>query len=72
MRCRLGVGEGAVGKAQSLVHSPEHPQRDRIMNLGCGPGIRAEPVGEISMAPLVVELDGLPKIVVSAGKIAEM
>jgi hypothetical protein len=25
MRCRLGVGEGAVGKPQSLVDSTEHP-----------------------------------------------
>ena len=26
MYCRIGVSEGTVGKAQSLVDSPEHPQ----------------------------------------------
>src|SRR5215469_6792980 len=32
----------------------------------------AEPVGEIAMARLVVELDALPKMVMGAGKIAEV
>src|SRR6516162_8630821 len=72
MRCRLGVGEGAVGKAQSLVDSSEHPQRDGIKGFRCDAGIRAEPVGEIAMACRVVELDGLLKMVMSTGKVAEM
>src|SRR5215471_11268164 len=59
MRCRLGVGEGAVGKPQSLVDSPEYPQYESVVNLGCGEGIVAEPVGEIGMPCSVVELDGL-------------
>jgi hypothetical protein len=46
MRCRLGVGEGAVGKAQRIVDSPDHPQRDRIKGFRCGAGIPAESVGE--------------------------
>src|SRR6516162_1968993 len=31
MHCRLGVGEGAVGKAQRIVDSPEPPQREGII-----------------------------------------
>ena len=50
MRCRPGAGEGPFGKRQSLVDSPEHPQRESVENLRCGAGIRAEPVGEIAMA----------------------
>ena len=72
MRCRLGVGEGAVGKRQSLVDSPEHPQCEGIKGFRCGARILAEPVGEIGMARLVVEFDGLLKMVVGAGKIAEI
>ena len=72
MRCRLGVGEGAVGKPQSLVDSTEHPQCEGVDNLRCGAGILAEPVGEIAMARLVVELDGLLKMVMGAGKVAEI
>src|SRR6516225_6534678 len=47
MPCRLGVGEGAVGKAQSLVDPPEPPQREGVTNFRDGVGIRAEPVDEI-------------------------
>ena len=36
MRCRLGVGEGTVDKAQSLVDATEHPQRDGIKRFRCG------------------------------------
>jgi hypothetical protein len=70
MRCRLGVGEGAVGKAQRLVDSPEHPQC--VPNLRCGTGILAEPVDEIGIVRLVVERDGLRKMVMGAGKVAEI
>src|SRR5215469_7652560 len=55
MRCRLGIGEGAFDKAQSLVDSPEHPQRDGIIYFRGGARIVAEPVGEIGMAHRVVE-----------------
>jgi hypothetical protein len=72
MACRLGGGECAVGKAQSLVDSPEHPQCEGVQNLRRGAGILAEPVGEIGMARLVVELDGLLKMTMSAGKVAEL
>jgi hypothetical protein len=63
MRCRLSISQGAVGKAQSLVDSPEHPQRDGIIGFRCSTGMLAEPVGEIAMACRVVELDGLLKTV---------
>src|SRR6516165_1059986 len=72
MRRRLGIGQGTVGKVQSLVDSPEHPQRQGISNFRCCAGILAEPVGEIGMARLVVELDGLLKMAMSAGVIAEI
>src|SRR5262249_40938014 len=72
MRCRLGVGEGTVGKAQRIVDSPEYPQCEGVKNLRCGAGILAEPVGEIGMPRLVAELDGLLKMVVGAGKVAEI
>jgi len=72
VRCRFGVGEGAVGEAQRVVDSPEHPLREGVVNLRCGAGIPAEPVGEITMARLVVELDGLLKMVVGADKVAEI
>ena len=52
MGCRLGVGDGAVGKRQSLVDSTEHPQCKGVEDLRCGAGIPAEPVGEIAMARL--------------------
>ena len=55
MRCRPGIGEGAVGEAQTLVDSTEHPQRDGIKRFRCGARIRGEPVGEIGMARLVVD-----------------
>jgi hypothetical protein len=72
MRCRLGVGEGAVGKRQSLVDSPECPQSDGIKGFRCGAGIRAESVGEIVMARWAVELDGLLIMLMGAGKVAEV
>jgi len=72
MRCRFGVGEGAVGKRQSLVGSTEHPQCEGIVNLRCGEGILAEPIGEITMVRLVVELNALLIMVMSAGKITEI
>src|SRR5215469_14435776 len=72
MRRRLGIGQGTVGKVQSLVDSPEHPQRQGISNFRCCAGILTEPVGEIGMARLVVELDGLLKMLMGAGKIAEI
>ena len=59
MRCRLGVGEGALGKRQSLVDPPEHPQCEGVENLRYNAGILPEPVGEIAMARLIIELDGL-------------
>src|SRR5271155_5584382 len=72
MRCRLGVGEGALGKRQSLADPTEHPQCDRVHNLRLGARIRAEPVGEIAMPCSVVEFDALPKMVMGAGKVAEI
>jgi hypothetical protein len=72
MRCRFGVGEGAVGKPQSLVDSPEHPQRDGINGFRCGAGILTEAVDEIAVACLIVELDSLLRMIMGAGKIAEM
>src|SRR5215471_11861059 len=72
MRCRFGVGEGAVGKAQSLVDSTEHPQCEGVPNLRCGAGILAEPIGEIAMACLAVELETLLIMLMGAGKIGEI
>src|SRR6516162_3075000 len=72
MRRRLGIGQGTVGKVQSLVDSPEHPQRQGIENLRSGARIIAEPIGEIAMASRVVEIDGLLKMLVGAGKVAEI
>jgi len=72
MGCRPGIRERTVGEAQSLVDAPEHPQRDGIIYFRRDAGIRAEPVGEIDMARRVIELDGLLKMVVGAGKIAEI
>jgi len=72
MRCRLGVGERMVGQSQSLVDSPEHPQRNRIKCFRSGAGILSEAVGEIAVACLIVEFDSLPKMVMSAGKVAEI
>src|SRR5437763_6357616 len=72
MRCRFGVGEGTVGQSQSLVDSPERPQCLGVENLRCDARIIAEPVGEIAMASRVVEIDGLLKMVMGAGKVAEM
>ena len=45
-----GVGEGAVGKWQSLVDLTERPQCDCVENLRCDAQILAEPVGEIGVA----------------------
>jgi hypothetical protein len=72
MRCRLGVDQGVVGKAQSLVDSSEHPQRNGILYLRYDAGIRAEPVGEIAVAGRVLELDGFLKMIMGASKIAEI
>jgi hypothetical protein len=72
MRCRFGVGEGSVGKAQSLVDPTEHPQCEGIKNLGYGARIVAEPVGEIGVARLIAGLDGFLKMLMAAGKIAEI
>jgi len=72
MHRRLGVGEGVVGKAQSLVDAPENPQRDCIKGFRCGAWIRAEPVREIAIARWVVERDGLLKMLMGAGKVAEI
>ena len=72
MSCRLGVHEGAFGKRQSLVDSPEHPQRDGIKYFRCGARILAESVGESGMPRLVVELDGLLIMIMGAGKVAEI
>src|SRR5262249_39543824 len=72
MRCGLGVGECSVGKPQSLVDSPEHPQRDGIIYFRCGALILAEPVGEIAMLRRIVELDGLLKMVMGGGKVTEI
>src|SRR3974377_1598424 len=71
MRCRLGIGERAVGKVESLVDSTEPPPCEGVVNLRRGAGILTEPVGEIAMARLVVEFDGLLKMVMSADKVAE-
>src|SRR6516164_2945005 len=72
VRCGPGVGEGAVDKAQRIVDLTKNPQRKGVENLRCGTGIRAEPIREIGMARLVVELDGLLKMVMGADKVAEM
>jgi hypothetical protein len=72
MRCRVGVDEPAVDKAQSLVHSTERPQCDRFDNFHCGAGILAEPVGEIAMARQVIELDGLLTMLMGACKVTEI
>ena len=72
LRCRLGIGDGAFGKAQSLVDSPERPQHDGIKGFRYGAAMLAEPVGEIGMARLVVELEALLKMLMGAGKIAEI
>jgi hypothetical protein len=72
MRCRLGVGEGAVGKVQSLIDSPEHPQRDGIICFRCGAGIYTEPVHEIGMARRVVEFEGLPKLLMGGAKVVKI
>jgi hypothetical protein len=45
MRCRLRVGERAVGKAQSLVDSPEHPQREGIICFRRGARTETKPIG---------------------------
>ena len=44
MCCRLGIGEGAFGRAQSLVDFPEHPQREGIVYFRYGAGIIPEPI----------------------------
>jgi len=45
MRRRLGVGERAIGKAQSLVNSPEHPQREGIISFRRGARTETKPIG---------------------------
>ena len=72
MRYRFGVGEGAVGKAQGLFDAPEHPQRDGIKYFRRDVGILTEPVGEFGMVRRVIELDGLVKMVMGAGKVSEI
>src|ERR1700747_334513 len=72
MGCRPGVGDGAFGKPSSLVDSPKPPQRDGIIGFRCDAVIVAESVGGIGTARLVVELDGLLKMVMGAGKVAEV
>src|SRR5262249_51633647 len=72
MRYRLGVGEGAVGKRESLVNSTKHPHCEGVAYLRCGAGILTKPIGEIAMARRVVEFDGLLKMVMGAGKVAEI
>src|SRR6516164_11631531 len=72
MACRLGVCEGAVGKAQRIVDSSEHPHCEGVQNLCRGAGILAEPVGQITMPRWVVELDGFLKMLMGGGKIAEL
>jgi hypothetical protein len=72
MRCRLGIGERTVGNAQGLVDSSEHPQRDGIISFRSGAGILAEPVGKIAMQCLIVALEGLLKMVMGGGKVAEI
>src|SRR6516164_8433835 len=72
MRCRLGVGDGAVGKRQSHVGSTLHPQCEGVENLRYGARIRAESAGEIAMPRLVVELESLLKMFAGAGEVAEI
>jgi hypothetical protein len=72
MRCRLGVGEGAVGKRQGLADPTENPQSEGVPNFRDGARILTEPVGEIAMPRRVVERDSLPKMIMGAGKIAEI
>jgi hypothetical protein len=72
MRGRLSVGDGAVGKRQSLVDSTEHPQCEGVENLRRGARIVAEPVGEIAMACRVVELQSGLKMLLGVGKVAEI
>src|SRR5262249_19892863 len=72
MRGRLGVDEGAVGKTDSLVDPTEPPQCEGVENLRCGARILAEPVGEIAIRRLVAEFDTLLKMVMGAGKVAEI
>jgi hypothetical protein len=67
---RSRVGEGAVAHSQSLVDSAEHPQRYGIIYFRRGAGILTKPISEIAVACLIVEFDGLPKMVMSGGKVA--
>jgi len=72
MRCRPGVGEGTVGMRQRFADSTKSPQREGVISFRGGARILAEPVGEIGMARMVVELDGLLKMVMGASKVAEV
>ena len=72
MGCRLGVGEGAVGKRQSLVDSTECPQCEGVENLRRGARVLPELVGEIAMARRVVELQGVLKMLLGVSKVAEI
>ena len=64
-------GRGRQGAKNRRFRPSTHNVR-ASQNLRCGAGILAEPVGEIGMARLVVELDGFLKMVMGAGEIAEM
>jgi hypothetical protein len=72
MRRRLGVGEGAVGKAQRLIDPTKHPQCEGVENLRCGARILREPIGKIAMTRRVIQLDGLLEMVMGAGKVTEI
>src|SRR5215472_11631120 len=69
---RPGVGEGTVGKPQSLVNLTEHPQRGGVKNLCRGQRILTEAAGEVAMPHWVVECEGLLKMLVGAGKVAQI
>jgi len=70
VRCGLGIGERAVGKRQGLVDPTEHPQCEGVGNLRYDAGILTELVGEITMPCVVMELDGVLKMPMGAGKVA--
>ena len=72
MSRRSRIGEGTVGKPQSLVNSTEDPQRDGVIDFCCGAGILAETVGKIAVPRWVVKFDSLLKMIMSAGEVAEI
>src|ERR1700745_2984852 len=71
VRCRGSIGESEVGKTQSLVDLPEHPLRKGIIYFRVAAGIVTKPIGEIAGARLVVKFDGLPRMLLGTGTIAE-